>query len=66
MISEAISSIEGALRENLYQFYSLREKVFTIEKIIFKSKNRVFKVKKQLLEPNIFFLCKEKFSQAAN
>ena len=35
-----------SLRENLYQFYSLREKVFTIKKILFKSKNRVFTFKK--------------------
>ena len=55
------------LRKNLYWFYSLREKVFTIKKIIFKLKKRVFtfkkrifKVQKSTLEPYVFFFIARK------
>ena len=37
-----VTDIHSTLKEILQSFYSLREKVFTIKKIIFKSKNRVF------------------------
>ena len=61
--------LASTLRGNLYQFYSRREKVVTMKKIIFQSKNRaftfkkqVFKVKKQTFEPNVScFIAKKNY-----
>ena len=69
VINSFNSFMLATLRENLYWFYSLREKVFTIKKIVFKSKNRaftfkmwVFKPRKQTFELNIFFFVAKKNS----
>ena len=46
MCSKENPIFDNTQRENLQQIYSLRGKVFTIKKIIFKSNNRAFAFKK--------------------